>query len=77
MNTIWVLILVVVSSDGKLFTELSFPQKPEYNTEKVCNESGLVIANETQTKIGTTNGKVYFYCEGVPRSEVTKSLFGA
>ena len=77
MNTIWVLILVVFGSDGKVYTQLSFPQKPEYNTEKICNENGQIIANKTQMEIGTTNGKVYFYCEGVPRGEVTKSLFGA
>lgn len=77
MNTIWVLILVVLGSDGKLYTQLSFPQKPEYNTEKSCKESGTIIANKAQLEIGTTNGKVFFYCEGVSRTEITKSLLGA
>jgi hypothetical protein len=77
MNTIWVLILVILNADGKVYTQLSFPQKPEYNTEKSCNENGQLIANKAQMEIGTTNGKVFFYCDGVPRSEITKSLFGA
>lgn len=77
MNTIWVLIIVAVYSNGEAKTFLNFPQKPEYNTKTSCNESGQAIANELQIKLGTENAKVYFYCDGVPRSEVTKSLHGA
>lgn len=77
MNTIWILVLVVIGIDGQVRTQLNFPQKSEWNNEKICNESGQVIANELQVKIGTQNGKVYFYCEGAPRSEITKSLQGA
>jgi hypothetical protein len=77
MNTIWILILVVVGADGNIKAQLNFPQKSEYNTQTNCNENGQIIANQLQTKIGTENGRVFFYCDGVPRSEITKSLFGA
>lgn len=77
MNTIWILVLVVIGSDGAVKTQLNFPQKPEYNTQTSCNESGGAIANDLQIKLGTSNAKVYFYCDGVPRGEITKSLNGA
>ena len=74
---IWILILTVITNDGSVKTLLNFPQKPEYNTQAGCTESGQAIANELQLKLGTSNAKIYFYCDGVPRSELLKSLTGA
>lgn len=76
MNTIWILIIVAVYSDGNVKTQLNFPQKSEWNNEKVCNDNGKELSRELQIKLGTENAKVYFYCDGVPRSEVTKSVNG-
>lgn len=77
MNTIWILVIVAIYSDGNVKTMLNFPQKSEYNSKASCNESGTVLANDLQLKLGTENAKVYFYCDGVPRNEITKSLNGA
>ena len=76
MSTIWILVLVIIGADGSVRTQLNFPQKSEYNSQLNCKESGSVIADELQLKLGTSNAKVYYYCDGVPRSEITKSLSG-
>lgn len=71
---IWFIILTTVMSNGDVYTEVQFPQKPEYNNEQQCNQSGDAIVNQKQLELGTNSGKVYYVCQSASFDEIGKAL---
>lgn len=63
--SIWFIILVTVLADGTATVETKYPNKPEYNDEKTCNEVGNVFMQQEQMKVGSNNGTVYFICKEI------------
>jgi hypothetical protein len=59
---IWFIVLNTLMSDGTLYTEVRFPDSPQYNNEKSCNDAGKIMVDEEQIKIGTNAGTTYYIC---------------
>ncbi len=70
---IWYVILFTVLADGKATVDVRYPNTPEYNNEKACNEAGNFIMNEEQMKIGTNAGIVYYICKTISPDEIRKA----
>lgn len=71
--SIWYIILFTVMADGKATVDTRYPNTPEYNNEKTCNQVGEYLMNEEQTKIGTNSGTVYFICKEITSEEINKA----
>lgn len=76
MNVVWFIMLMVSNADGTANAELQYPLQPQFNNEKSCNETGQILADETQLKIGLNNGKVFWKCEPVPMDKLQKLFNG-
>jgi hypothetical protein len=61
--SIWYVILFTVLTDGKATVDVRYPNNPQYNNEKTCNEAGNYLMEQEQTKIGTNSGTVYYICK--------------
>lgn len=72
--SIWFIVLVTVFSDGQATVDTRFPNTPEYNNEKSCNDAGNYLMEQEQMKIGTNSGTVYFICKQVTGEEIGKAL---
>ena len=70
---IWFIVLNTLMTDGTLYTEVQFPNTPEYNNEKTCNEVGNELMEQEQMKIGTNAGTVYFICKELGLDQVRKA----
>lgn len=71
---IWFIVLNVVMSNGDVYSDLHFPNSPQYNNEKDCNESGQVLVDKKQVEVGTSNGKAYFICIPLDFKELGKAI---
>lgn len=67
---IWFIILNIVMNDGTVYTDVHFPNSPEYNNEKNCNEAGQILVDQKQVEIGTNSGKTYFICRAITREDI-------
>ena len=54
---VWMIILNILMNDGTLYTDVHFPNDPQYNNEKDCNEAGQALVDQKQLEIGTNAGK--------------------
>lgn len=68
--SIWYIILVTVMGDGTATVDTRYPNNPEYNNEKTCNEAGNYLMEQEQMKIGTNTGTVYFICKQITQSDI-------
>jgi len=73
--SIWYIILFTVLADGKATVDTRYPNTPEYNNEKNCNEAGNYLMEQEQSKIGTNSGTVYYICKEITDAEI-KSATG-
>lgn len=71
--SIWYIILVIVMTDGSASVDTRYPNTPEYNNEKTCNEVGNELMEQEQMKIGTNAGTVYFICKELGLDQVRKA----
>ena len=71
--SIWYIILFTVLADGKATVDTRYPNTPEYNNEKTCNDVGNFLMDEEQTKIGTNAGIVYYICKEITSEEINKA----
>lgn len=74
MNVVWFIMLMIVNSDGSVNATLQYPLKPQFNNEKSCLETGQILADEEQLKIGLNNGKIFWRCEPIPMDKL-ETLF--
>ena len=74
--SIWYVILFTVLADGKATVDVRYPNTPEFNNEKSCNEAGNLIMNEEQMKIGTNAGIVYYICKAITQDEIKRATTG-
>ncbi len=70
---VWFIVLNIVMSNGDVYTDVHFPNKPEFNNEKSCNEAGQALVDAKQVEIGTTNGKTYCVCKAITPEEINKA----
>lgn len=70
---IWFIVLSVVMNNGEVYTQVHFPNSPEYNNEQTCNEAASAKADKLMSEIGTSNGKVYYVCENLSEDEFKKA----
>lgn len=70
---IWFIVLNVVMSNGDVYTNIHYPNKPEYNNEQSCNEAGQQIVDAKQLEIGTKSGTAYFSCQVITAEEIKKA----
>ena len=68
--SIWYIILFTVLADGKATVDTRYPNTPEYNNEKTCNDVGNYLMEQEQAKIGTNAGIVYFICKEITDAEI-------
>lgn len=71
---IWFIVLNIVMNDGTVYTDVHFPNKPEYNNEQACNEAGKALVDQEQIKIGTNAGSTYFICKAITSEEIMKAI---
>lgn len=71
---IWFIVLNTLMNDGTLYTEVQFPNTPEYNNEKTCNEVGQALVDQRQLEIGTKSGTTYFICQSVTVDKIKSAL---
>lgn len=67
---IWFIVLNIVMNNGDVYTDVHFPNKPEYNNEQSCNEAGQALVDQKQVEIGTNSGKTYFICRAISADEI-------
>jgi hypothetical protein len=67
---IWFIVLNTLMNDGTLYTDIHFPNSPEYNNEQACNEAGKLLVDQEQIKIGTNAGTTYYICRTITLEEV-------
>lgn len=70
---IWFIILITVTIDGKVYSEIRPAASPEYNNEETCNKAGIALAEQEQMKIGTDVGSVYFICKSITKETFDKA----
>ena len=71
--SIWYIILVTVLANGDATVDTRYPNSPEYNDQKQCNEVGEYLMREEQMKIGTNAGTVYFICKEITAEDQAKA----
>lgn len=71
---LWFIVLNTLMNDGTLYTDTRFPNSPEYNNEKSCNEAGQILVDEEQIKIGTNSGKTYYICRSVSIDDINAAF---
>lgn len=67
--SIWYIILVTVLADGTATVDTRYPNKPEFNDQKQCNDVGNYLMEQEQMKIGTNAGTVYFICKEITEQD--------
>lgn len=67
---IWFIVLNIVMNNGDVYTDVHFPNKPEFNNEQSCNEAGQALVDAKQVEIGTNTGKTFFICKAITPEEV-------
>jgi hypothetical protein len=67
---VWMVILNILMNDGSLYTDVHFPNDPQYNNEKDCNEAGQALVDQKQLEIGTNAGKTYFICKPITADDI-------
>lgn len=72
MGTIWLLVLIIVGSDGTVKTDVRWANNPEYNTEQLCNAAGKTLADDLLSQIGSDNGAVFWKCQEASIDEMLK-----
>ena len=75
--SIWYILLVTVTvnnNDVQVFAETRYPNTPEYNNEKTCNEVGQALVDQRQLEIGTKSGTTYFICQSVTVDKIKSAL---
>lgn len=71
---IWFIVLNIVMNNGDVYSDIHFPNSPEYNNEKSCNEAGQALVDQKQVEIGTNSGKTYFTCIPLDFKEIGKAI---
>jgi hypothetical protein len=67
---IWFIVLNIVMSNGDVYTDVHFPNKPEYNNEQECNAAGQELVDKKQIEIGTNAGTTFFICKSISADEI-------
>lgn len=67
---IWFIVLNVVMNNGDVYTDIHYPNKPEYNNDQSCNEVGRELVDQKQIEIGTNSGRTYYVCHVITPSEI-------
>lgn len=70
---VWFIVLNILMNDGTLYSDVHFPNSPQYNNEKDCNAAGQALVNQKQLEIGTNAGKTYFICKVMTAEEYKKA----
>jgi hypothetical protein len=67
---IWFIVLNIVMSNGDVYTDVHFPNKPEYNNEQECNAAGQELVDKKQIEIGTNAGTTFFICKSISADDI-------
>ena len=67
---IWFIVLNIVMSNGDVYTDVHFPNKPEYNNEQECNAAGQELVDQKQIEIGTNAGTTFFICKSITADDI-------
>jgi hypothetical protein len=67
---IWFIVLNTLMNDGSLYTEVQFPNSPQYNNEQECNSAGRALVDQRQIEIGTNAGKTYYVCQAISPEQI-------
>lgn len=67
---IWFIVLNVVMNNGDVYTDVHYPNSPQYNNEQSCNEAGRELVDQKQIEIGTNAGRTYYICHVISPSEI-------
>jgi hypothetical protein len=67
---IWFIVLNIVMSNGEVYTDVHFPNKPEYNNEQECNSAGQELVDKKQIEIGTNAGTTFFICKSISADDI-------
>lgn len=74
--SIWYVILFTVLADGTATVDTRYPNKPESNNQKTCDEAGNYIMEQEQMKIGTNAGTVYYICKEITAEDIRNATKG-
>ncbi len=67
---IWFIVLNVVMNNGDVYTNVHYPNSPQYNNERSCNEAGQELVDQKQVEVGTNSGRTYFTCVAITSEEI-------
>ena len=68
--SVWYILLVIVMSDGRVVSDVRYPNTPDVNNEQSCNMAGEYLMEQEQMKIGTDSGKVFFQCKEITGEQI-------
>lgn len=71
--SIWYVILFTVLADGTATVDVRYPNTPNANSQKTCNEAGNYLMEQEQMKIGTNAGTVYYICKELTQEQMKLS----
>jgi hypothetical protein len=67
---IWFIVLNIVMNNGDVYTDVHYPNSPQYNNERECNEVGLALVDQKQIEIGTNAGRTYYTCMSISAEQI-------
>jgi hypothetical protein len=70
---VWFIVLNILMNDGTLYTDIHYPNSPQYNNERECNVAGQILVDEKQIEIGTNSGTTYFICMSISPEQIRKA----
>lgn len=67
---IWFIVLNVVMNNGEVYTDVHYPNSPQYNNEQSCNEAGRQLVDAKQIEVGTNSGRTYYICMAITPEQI-------
>ncbi len=67
---IWFIVLNIVMNNGDVYTDVHYPNAPQYNNEQECNAAGRALVDAKQIEIGTNAGRTFYACMAITPEQI-------
>jgi hypothetical protein len=67
---IWFIVLNIVMNNGDVYTDVHYPNAPQYNNEQECNAAGRALVDAKQIEVGTNAGRTFYACMAITPEQI-------
>jgi hypothetical protein len=67
---IWFIVLNIVMNNGDVYTDVHYPNAPQYNNEQECNAAGRALVDAKQIEVGTNSGRTFYACMAITPEQI-------